>query len=178
MCINTYWALFLIYSYTQTHVQTVRLLFENQYSQNRSIINMASDSDKLKMSRLLNLAKRFNCFLLTGKWLTIYQKSWINSMVKCRHSLYVNADIVVIDCVVQWKMVFSDSLSESWPDSSSNNRLLSIYRRNIAAENCEEFQEKPARFFNRERFISLIHWWKNVNLPENWGLWLKKGCID
>lgn len=28
---------------------------------------MASDSDKLKMSRLLNLAKRFNCFLLTGK---------------------------------------------------------------------------------------------------------------
>lgn len=28
---------------------------------------MASDSDKIKMSRLLKLARKFNCFYLTGK---------------------------------------------------------------------------------------------------------------
>lgn len=28
---------------------------------------MAADSDKCKMSRLLNLARKFNCFYLSGK---------------------------------------------------------------------------------------------------------------
>lgn len=28
---------------------------------------MAADSDKNKMSRLLNLARKFNCFYLSGK---------------------------------------------------------------------------------------------------------------
>lgn len=36
---------------------------------NSEIVNMAADSDRMKMSRLLNLAKKFNCFYLSGEFI-------------------------------------------------------------------------------------------------------------
>lgn len=54
-------------------------------SNNSKIVNMAADSDRMKMSRLLNLAKKFNCFYLSGEFIRIYysMEIWLNQAICC-----------------------------------------------------------------------------------------------
>lgn len=64
------------------HMRIVKLSWKvsSQLNLNRKLINMASNSDKIKMSRLLKLAKKFNCFYLSGKNKVINQQF---SVVHC-----------------------------------------------------------------------------------------------